>query len=140
MVFVYLAVSSPIVSIIRSPNLPSFYVTDTLDMVCTARSPAVDTPTTIATLLLDPNDRPLVTNGSRLRVYSESEEDISNLTASYSSLHPSDAGRYVCSASVVSNASSLFILSSDPVNDSTTFNIGMLIMIILYASCHDYHF
>ena len=121
-------VPSPIASIIRSPNQPSLYATDTLDMVCTARShpsSVVDTPTTIATLLLDPNDRPLVTNGSRLRVYSESEEDISNLTASYSSLHPSDAGRYVCSASVVSNASSLFILSSDTVNDSTTFNIGM---------------
>ncbi len=122
------AVPSPIVSIIRAPNLPSFCTTDTLDMVCTARShpsSAVDTPTTIVTLLLDHNDRPLVANGSRLRVYSESEEDISNLTASYSSLHTSDAGRFVCSASVVSNASSSFILSSDTVNDSTTFNIGM---------------
>ncbi len=80
------AVPSPIVSIIRSPNLTSFYTTHTLDMVCTARShpsSAVDTPTTIATLLLDPNDRPLETNSSRLRVYGESEEDISNLTASY---------------------------------------------------------
>ena len=98
-------------------------------MVCIITShpsSSVDTPTITTTSLVDPNNTPLTTSGSRLRVYSESEGYVFNLTASYSSLHTSDAGRYVCSASVVSNTSSLFILSSDTINDSTTISIGII--------------
>ena len=120
------AVPPPTLYIARTPSTDVVFTSSDLELTCvvTVHPSAGETPTDVITEWIGPDGDSLTSNGGSLQLSSVSEDPQYTLTARLSPLSSSESGTYTCSSHTQPNTSHPFVVASESVNATTTFEAG----------------